>query len=227
MASEQRTAWCGVLACVAAVSTAMAQVPAAESKALGVPTGGRRGSVAAAPEAAKPSGLLGSTVLPLAGVLGLAVVGGRLIRSAARRSGSLRSAIGAGGRAPSGILEVIGRYPVSRGATLVLLKMDTRILLLSQTAGGRFGAGAGFATLAEITDPEEVASILIKSRDAEGDSLAERFRSMLHRFDRQMEHPAAGGERGTIPIIDLTKREPRAGGPLKARLARARTGVVA
>lgn len=226
MPRMKRTIWCGLLAC-AAVSSAMAQSPGAESKSLGMPAAVRRGAVEAATEPARPSGLIGSTILPLAGVLGLAVVGGRLIRSAARRSGSLRSAIGAGGRAPSGILEVIGRYPVSRGATLVLLKMDTRILLLSQTAGGRFGAGAGFATLAEITDPEEVASILIKSRDAEGDSLAERFRSMLHRFDRQMEPPAAEGGRNNFPIIDLTKREPRATGPLKARLARARTGVVA
>ena len=40
---------------------------------------------------------------------------------------------------------------------------------------------------AEITDPEEVASILVKSRDAEGDTMSERFRSLLTRFDRGMD----------------------------------------
>lgn len=226
MATVRWTIWCGVIACATLVSSAWAQPAPAESKSLGMPSAARRATLPA-PEPSKPSNLIRSTILPLAGVLGLAVVGGRLIRSAARRSGTLRSAIGAGGRAPSGILEVIGRYPVSRGATLVLLKMDTRILLLSQTAGGRFGAGAGFSTLAEISDPEEVASILIKSRDDEGDSLAERFRTILHRFDRQMEPSASDAGRNAIPIIDLTKRESRPPAALKARLSRAKTGVVA
>lgn len=163
----------------------------------------------------------GKTLLPLLGVLALAVGVGVALRTAARRQGGLRATLGAGGRAPSGILEVLGRYPVGRGVTLVLLKLDSRILLLSQAAGGRLGAGANFTTLAEITDPEQVASILVRSRDADGDSLAERFKSLLTRFDRQMDPPARAaltgetttrsdalwdGTRSDIPIIDLTQR---------------------
>lgn len=205
--------------------------PAAESRALGTPgaTVLTRPAKAAAKSDGGKHNWIGSTVIPLAGVLGLAAVGARLLRTAAKRSGSLRSALGAGGRAPSGIMEILGRYPVSRGATLVLLKLDSRVLLLSQTSGGRFGAGAGFQTLAEINDPEEVASILIRSRDAEGDSLAERFRSMLHRFDRQIEDKDGEavweGVRSDIPVIDLTKRSDRPGKPsrtLRARISGAR-----
>lgn len=202
--------------------------PATEAQQLGSPGPSPRPRSGKPTAAVEPSrtGWVGSTLLPLAGVLGLAIVGGRLVRSAARRTGSLRSALGAGGRAPSGIMEILGRYPISRGATLVLLKLDSRVLLLSQSAGGRLGAGAHFSTLAEITDPEQVASILIKARDAEGDSLAERFRSMVSRFDRQMDSAgkdaAWEGSRSDIPVIDLTKRDAkprRAPAQLRGRIA--------
>jgi flagellar biogenesis protein FliO len=200
----------------AGTSHAPAAPPASrEAQALGSP-GKSLLSRDQKPAASKdrPAGWLGSTILPLAGVLALIVFGGTVLRSGARRIGGLRSSLGAGGRSPAGILEILGRYPVGRGMSLVLLKLDSRVLLLSQSAGGRFGAGATFSTLAEISDPEQVASILIKSRDAEGDSLAERFRSMLQRFDREMDVPAAhsgdgvlwDGTRSDIPVIDLTKR---------------------
>ncbi len=204
------------------------QQAASESRALGAPSSvnGRKPRPAAGSEVPSRN-WFGGTILPLAGVLGLVVVGGGVLRSAARRQGGIRSALGAGGRAPSGILEIIGRYPVGRGVSLVLLKLDTRVLLLSQSTGGRFGAGATFATLAEISDPEQVASILIRSRDAEGDSLAERFRSMLGRFDRQMDKPTSGetiwdGSRSDIPVIDLTQREQPKRRALKARIAQTR-----
>jgi hypothetical protein len=125
----------------------------------------------------------------------------------------------------------------------VLLKLDRRVLLLSQTSGGRLG-GTGFATLAEITDPEEVASILVKARDDEGDSMAERFRSMLSRYDRDLSAEPEGPEqgrrvqgspggdstevwdtaRGSIPVVDLTRQpgpaeHAGAAGSLRRRLA--------
>ncbi len=63
---------------------------------------------------------------------------------------------------------------------LVLMKLDRRVLLLSQTS-------AGFATLSEITDADDVASILSKSRDEEGESLTARFGAMLRRLERDPE----------------------------------------
>jgi flagellar biogenesis protein FliO len=138
------------------------------------------------PTAAKPGAIAGDafkTVLSLGGVL--ALVGGAafVLKRLARSHGGLRGAAGPGGRAPAGVLEVLGRYPLSRGQSLMLLKLDRRMLLLSQSAGGRLG-GTSLTTLCEITDPEEIASILVKVRDEEGDSLARRFQSVLGKADR-------------------------------------------
>lgn len=158
--------------------------PARESRPLGP---GRPGQAATSDLPARStsgSGWFVRTVLALGGVLALIVVSGAITRSVARGRGGIAGAFGPGGRAPSGVISVLGRYPVSRGQKLVLLHLDRRILLVSQSAGGRLGAGGGMATLCEITDPDEVASILIKSRDAESDSMAERFRSMFGAVDR-------------------------------------------
>lgn len=129
-------------------------------------------------------GWLGRTVVALAFVIGLAVVIRSIVRRVGRTGGGLTSQLGAGGRAPSGVLLVLGRYPISRGQTLVLLKVDRRVLLLCQSQ-------TGFQTLSEITDPEEVASILVKSRDETGESISQRFNSLLRHVERD---PAMSGE---------------------------------
>lgn len=79
-------------------------------------------------------------------------------------------------KAPSGLVEVLARYPISRSNRLVLLKIDSRILVVSQTS-------SGMSTLSEITDPDEVASILIKSRDEEGESIASKFTTILRSLE--------------------------------------------
>jgi hypothetical protein len=221
------------------------EIPAlrSESRALGAPSR----SVAAPGDqpGRESSGSLVQTIVALGGVLALALVGGAVVRGIARSQGGLRLSLSAGGRAPSGILEVLGRYPIARGSCLVLLKIDRRILLLSQTAHGRLGTGASFTTLCEITDPDEIASILVKARDAEGDSMAERFRGILSRFDRSYEEPFDPGvsrrrtsrgpdhvelwdeARTEIPLVDLTRQPgPPEQGPiasLRKRLATLRT----
>jgi hypothetical protein len=171
-----------------------------------------------------------STALPLAGVLSVILGAGAVVRYLAKRGG-LKGALGAGGRGPSGILEVIGRYPIARGSTLVLLKVDRRLLLLSQSATGRLGLGATFSTLAEITDPEEVGSILLKAQEAQGDSIARRFQGLLSRQEELMEPGRGAGkragdtaevwdERSAIPVVDVTGREEMAGvSSLRRRLA--------
>lgn len=91
-------------------------------------------------------------------------------------TGGLRAQLGAAGKAPSGVLFVLGRYPVSRGMSLVLLQLDQRVILLSQT-------GAGFHTLAELTDADEVASIIRKVKDESGESISAKFTGMLKKFE--------------------------------------------
>jgi flagellar biogenesis protein FliO len=125
------------------------------------------------------SGSVTQTVLALGAVIGVIFGLGMIVKRAARRGGGLMSALGPGGRAPSGLLEVLGRYPISRGTTLVLLKMDRRILLLCQSGGGKIAGGAGMTTLCEVTDPEDVASILLKTRDEEENTLAQKFQAFL------------------------------------------------
>jgi len=95
-------------------------------------------------------------------------------------TGGLRSQLGPSGKAPSGVLFVLGRYPVSRGMSLVLLQLDQRVLLLSQTS-------SGFHTLAELSDPDEVTSIIRKARDENGDSLSAKFTGMLKKFESDPE----------------------------------------
>jgi len=125
---------------------------------------------------------VGALTLVLSMIFGLRSV----IRAAARRgSGGIAGALGAGGRAPSGVLSVLGRYPVGRGATLVLLQLDRRVLLLSQTS-------SGFQPLCELTDPEDVASVVRKTADEEGASMSKRFAQLLKASERD---PSIAGER--------------------------------
>jgi hypothetical protein len=62
-----------------------------------------------------------------------------------------------------------------------------------------------------MTDPDEVASILVKARDEEGDTLARKFESMLgsfggkHASTATMEPKPAGGPRGASGLADLLR----------------------
>ena len=132
-------------------------------------------------EPARPSGVGGwaRSLASVALVIGLILVLAAAARFVSRRSGSLAATLGPGGRAPSGVLEVLARYPVARGQVMVLLRIDRRVLLLSQTVGGK---GAGFTTLAQFDEPSEVAAILRQTRDEASESMSVRFRQALERF---------------------------------------------
>ena len=172
--------------------------PAAKmAKAESLPLGKARESVKTATTgSAEPSKgvfdpgtmtTFGSLALVILVIAGIAAV----TRRAALKSGGLWAALGPGGRAPSGVLEVLGRYPVGRGCTLVLLKLDRRILLVSQSSGGKL-SGVTMTTLTEVTDVEDVASILLKTRDAETDESAKRFERMLTDADRAFHRVRTG-----------------------------------
>jgi len=152
------------------------------------------------------------TILALAGVLGVILAAGVGLRRFARSGPTLAVALGPGGPSPSGVLEVLGRYPVGRGQSLVLLKVDRRVLLLSQSHGGR-GGGGGFRTLCAFDDAEDVASLLVKSRDAADESMSARFTSMLRRFDAahvepdaDVPWPAPGQASGQSAVEALRRR---------------------
>lgn len=157
-------------------------------------------------------GSTAQTLLALGGVVAAALGAGAVIRRVARRVGGLRAAMGPGGRAPSGLLEVLGRFPISRGCTLVLLKLDRRVLLVSQSASRQ---GAGMTTLCEINDPEEVASILLKARDDEDETQARKFEAMLR----------GEGAAVSSAISDAGAPESRALEMIRRRAGRATAGA--
>ena len=151
-------------------------------------------------------GALTSTAVPLAVVVAVILISSYLFRRAVKSGGSLSAAIGAGGRAPAGLLEVLGRYPVSRGQTLVLLKLDQRVLLLSQSQPTRGHAG-GFTTLSEITDPTDVASILVKVSESESTGPASRFNAMLADANGQHD-PLPPRPRGLGRLASIITHQP-------------------
>jgi hypothetical protein len=130
---------------------------------------------------------VGRTAISLGVVVALAALFGGVYRQWALKRGGLAMAMGAGGRAPSGVLEVLARYPAPGGLTLVLLKLDQRVLLLAQNRLGRLRAGSSMRVLCEVTDAEEVASLVARCRDEAGESMAGRFRSMLRQFEGDEE----------------------------------------
>ena len=161
---------------------------------------------------AAPGGGLGRTLGALAGVVGLIVILAGLVRRIAKARGGLSAMIGAGGRAPSGVVFVLGRYPIGRGQTLILLKVERRVLLISRSQARGISA-SGMTTLAEITDPDEVASIVMKMREVDEESISGRFRSMLGRFDTA--HTAA--ERDPVRRARRTPVTPTAWGGASVR----------
>ncbi|MBL0871758.1 MAG: flagellar biosynthetic protein FliO, partial [Phycisphaerales bacterium] len=126
---------------------------------------------------------LSSMALPLGVVLVVLVGCMMLLKRVMGAGSSLASALGPGGKAPGGVIEVLGRYPVAKGQLLVLVKVDRRVLLLGHSSPGRGGVagGGGFVTLSEINEPEEVARLLQKIEDGGGTSLASKFGSMLRK----------------------------------------------
>jgi flagellar biogenesis protein FliO len=134
----------------------------------------------------------GSLCIVLAVIFGLAALAKKL----SAKNGGLAAALG-GRRGPAGIIEVLGRYPLARGQTLILLKVDQRVLLVAQTAGRLRGGAGTLSTLCELTGPEEVASILLKVQEAEGDSTHARFRSLMDRFEKG---DAGGGDDGVVEV---------------------------
>jgi len=79
----------------------------------------------------------------------------------------------AGAKAVGGVVEILARYPFGKGQSLVLLKLDRRILLVNQT-------GQGTTLITEMTEPEDVASILQRIQDDQGTSFDRRLEQLLH-----------------------------------------------
>lgn len=147
-----------------------------------------------------------SQLWPLVVVLAIILGAAWIVRKMAKGDPGLVAAMGAGGRSPAGVLEVLGRYPVARNQSFVLLRLDRRVLLLSQSFGKQ---GTGFSTLAELTEPEDVASILLRVNQAEGKSMESYLSEAMQQMERQaptaQPSAASGGFTDRVefsPMID-------------------------
>ncbi len=127
----------------------------------------------------------------LAVVLGLLLI----VRATMKKVGG---GTGSGSR-PSGVLEVLARYPVGRGQTLVLIKLARRIVLAHQS-------GSTMTALSEVTDQNEVAALLSRLEAGSNPRDAAKFKKTFAQF---MSEQSGGNESAaTLPIaevIDLTK----------------------
>jgi flagellar biogenesis protein FliO len=145
----------------------------------------------------------------LAVVLGLLI----LLRLAVRRWGS---AWLGGARRPSGVIEILARYPVARGQQLIVVKLVRRILLVHH-------GGNSMTTLAEVVDNDEVAALLTRIEAATG-RRNEGFSEALAESDRTYARPPGGARPrrreailppGRGEVVDLTRRGARAAAPIK------------
>jgi len=151
-----------------------------------------------------------------------------------RRVGGGRALGRFGARAPSGLVEVLARYPLAPRHTLIVLRFGQRVLLISQP-----GKGGEPATLCELDDPSEVAGVLEIVRESEGRSINARFREAISEadelFDSALERTptfeqplAVGGHAGAEPDrMQLLGGERAAASPLRRRLEALRGGLYA
>jgi len=96
---------------------------------------------------------------------------------------------------PSGVVEVLGRFPVARGQTLLLLKFARRVILVQQN-------GQTMTTLSEVTDQNEVAALIARVEAGTSGASSAKFRSMLRHFE-QAHDGVPDMEPGDV--IDLTR----------------------
>jgi flagellar biogenesis protein FliO len=168
-----------------------AQPLAPEPKAETVPTSTPAPITRPTPTAGTNGLGTARTVLSLAAVLALILLIAGVVKKWSAKVGGLAAAAGAGGKAPSGILSILGRYPLDRSTTLILLKAERRVLLLSQSrAQARFGMGAStVSTLCEFTGDAEIAALLAKTDAADGKSPSQRFQKALEDEGVEADEP--------------------------------------
>lgn len=176
------------MACVAVLSgAAFAQ----DRPLFGGKSGADPAAAKTADAPASPSALTGE-VLPTAAALGATLLAIVVARSLIARYGSkLR-----GGR-PSGVVEVLARYPVARGQSVVLLKVGRRVIVAHQ-------GSQSMRTLSEFTANDDVADILARCEagSRKGDfSFDALLRQSGKSFDETAEAPAASESRARAATL--------------------------
>lgn len=130
------------------------------------PLGLAVGAAADDAEFAAPRGWALSTLAALGVVIGL-IFGARWLY--AKMGGAVVAR-------PSPVVEVLSRTPVAPKNHVLLLRVGQRVLVVGDSS-------SGLSTLADVTDPEEVASLL-QTVSAHGErSVSKSFNSLVSRFN--------------------------------------------
>ena len=145
------------------------------------------------------------------GFLVLLVIGAWAVGRVGQRGG--RVARISGGSRPSGVVQVLARFPIGRGTQLLLLECGQRILLLEQQKGR---VSSGLQTLTEFTTREDVAELRTRL-EASNRSSDESFQKDLERSLGMYANNGAPVKFTGSPVsdadlmetVDLTRRRPR------------------
>lgn len=106
---------------------------------------------------------------------------------------------GAVGLLPREALEVLGRAPLAGRQQVHLIRLGSKLVLVSVTP-------TGAETLSEVTEPDEVQRLLAICRQEQPASSTSAFRQTLERFDSDRESATATRPRGreaASPLLGL------------------------
>ena len=79
---------------------------------------------------------------------------------------------------PTGVVEVLGRVPISQKQQLQLVRMGPKLLLVSST-------GSGMQTLGEISDPAHVEQMVAMCQANRAGGIAQSFRQVMGQFENE------------------------------------------
>ena len=125
-----------------------------------------------------------------------------LVRRGSARAGGLSSRAGA----PSGVVNVLARYPLARGQQVMLMGVGQRILVVHQSAGT-------VQTLSELTDPDEVLALRMQINGTERTGAESEFSGKVRQaLEKKPEGPLLRPVEGMPGLvsetIDLTQARP-------------------
>ena len=177
-----------------------------------IPLGGNQAAGATGPAAAKPTSWWNG---PEAKVIWLLVIliGAAMLVNRYGAKGAAGAKRLAGGGRPSGVIQVLARYPMGRGSQLMLVECGPRIILMHQQRGR---SGTGISTLSEFTGRDEVANLRRRieagGRDAD-ESFSKDLERSLGTYGRDGAPISIGGsglpDSASMETVDLTRRRPR------------------
>jgi flagellar biogenesis protein FliO len=145
-------------------------------------------------EGARERGFFGE-ILPTAAALGGTLLVIVLTRSVIKRFGGQ---LGPGKR-PSGVVEILARYPVARGQQVVLLKVGRRVLVVHQ------GAQA-MQTLSEFSEADDVADLITRceagAKNAKDPTRDFSFDALLRTAGKSFDEETGAGRAARIDPRD-------------------------